>query len=248
MPVAQVEVRPEVDAKDAESWPVLSFLDDGASMSFDQLCLALELNPTAAKDSFMSQYGEGLKMAAFHLKNQDKGVSFSRPLRHSRCAWQWTTAACIGLPIKTVLCMQAIFLFARTPTERTVALLGGNCKGKIVTYLLRLPQKLRSGQPCSVEALQLMMVEEGLLDKAGQDSLFRPLRQLTRSRTHVGYGGNMRSPFDTFNDFCKVITATAPDSSGMPLVCNVRYSLCQACFRVGVGRPERPTAGCAFHF
>ena len=61
-------------SEDTESWPCLSFLDDGASMTFERLCEAVNFNPTAGEDSFISQFGEGLKMFSYHVKRPGKGV------------------------------------------------------------------------------------------------------------------------------------------------------------------------------
>ena len=100
--------------------------------------------------------------------------------------------------------MQAIYLFARTPTERTVALLGENKDKMTVATILRLPSQLQSGSDWDTDALSMMMLREGLLDESQQDGLARHLRQLTRGRTVMGFSGNMQSPYETFQDFVAV--------------------------------------------
>ena len=61
----------------AETWNCLQFLDDGASMTADQLVQAVKLKPNGQDDNMISQFGEGLKMASYYL-NSGKGVSVTR--------------------------------------------------------------------------------------------------------------------------------------------------------------------------
>ena len=70
-------------AAEGEPWTCLCFLDDGKSMGGEELRKAVNFKPTSGDSSLISQYGEGLKMAAFHLKSS-QGVR--RHNKYSTCS------------------------------------------------------------------------------------------------------------------------------------------------------------------